>query len=659
MRIFALVRSLFLILALASPVLLVAQFQPPTDEELKMTDEPKAPGTAAVYLFREETTDDTLHYHSYYERIKVLTEKGKEMATVRIPYEHGQFQVTDISGRTIHPDGTIIPLTTKPTDLMDVKSGVTQMNTMVFTLPSVEVGSILEFRLQLRYDDSMVSSPAWMIQQPYYVRKAHYMFKPAATSYSRYITNGRGQALDRLMYAVIGLPLDKVTHDQLGHYLLDVADIPPTPSDDWMPPLNTIKQRVQFYYTYARSGQEFWDAEGKRWAKEAERFTNPKNPIKDALQGIVAPADTDEQKARKIYAAVMKLENTDFTRKKSHAELKAEKIKAIKDAEDVWKQQAGTGDELALLYVALARAAGLKVWPMEVVDRTRAIFDPNFLSAGQLDDYIAIVEIGGNEVFLDPGQKMCPFGILHWKHTIASGFKLADKGAALATTPAGTYKTAVLQRAADINIDPQGAVTGNLRYVMSGPDALYWRQIALENDPDEVKKKFFEYVRDEVPDGVQPEVDHFSGIDDPNVNLGALVKITGSLGTATGKRLFLPGQFFQSHAKHPFVAEAKRITPVDVHFARMEQDNVSYHLPAGIVCESAPQTADLSWPNHALMKVREITKDNQVDIVRAFARNFAMLEPAEYNDIHDFYQKVATADQQQIVLTRAPAPKGN
>ena len=72
----ALMRHTLLLLALAAPALLHAQFQPPTQEELSMTADPKAPGAAAVYLYREETTDDSLHYHSYYERIKILTEKG-------------------------------------------------------------------------------------------------------------------------------------------------------------------------------------------------------------------------------------------------------------------------------------------------------------------------------------------------------------------------------------------------------------------------------------------------------------------------------------------------------------------------------------------------------------------------------------------------------
>src|SRR5258708_6614195 len=402
------VRFAPLSLCLASPILVRAQFQEPTKDELTMTADPKAPGAAAVYFYREETVDDSLHFHSYYSRIKVLTEKGKELATVRIPYEHGNFKVTDIKGRTIHADGTVIPLTTKPSDLVEVKTGSLQVNAMVFTLPSVEVGCILEYRLQLRYDDNMVSSPNWAVMQQYFVHKAHYFFNPSHGG----AINSRGEYLGRLMYSIRAGKTDKVVTDATGRYTFDVTDVPAIPTEDWMPPLNSLNWKVEFYYTQYTSGVDFWQSEGKRWAKESNHFAEPTKTLKEATAQIVAPGDTDEQKAQKIYDAVMKLNNTSFTREKSKAERKQEKIKPIKDAEGAWKEKEGTSDDIAMLYVAIARAAGLSSWPMQVVNRNSAIFDPSFLETYQLDDYIAIVKIGDKEIFLDPGQKMGPFGRL-------------------------------------------------------------------------------------------------------------------------------------------------------------------------------------------------------------------------------------------------------
>jgi Domain of Unknown Function with PDB structure (DUF3857)/Transglutaminase-like superfamily len=648
-------RSIFLVLLVASTGPLHAQFQQPTDEELKMTADPKAPGAAAVYLYREETTDDALHYQTFYERIKILSEKGKEQATIHVPYLRGNFKVTDIKGRTIHADGTVIPLTAKPSDLMDFKTKDLQVNQMVFTLPSAEVGSILEYHLEIHYDDEMVLSPQWDVQQPFFVHKAHYRWVPLQSG-GRYITDSHERILDRLMWIAIGFPQESIIRDAQGRFTVDLTDIPPTPADDWMPPLNTLKWRVEFYYTYAHSEKEYWDNEAKIWAKNSERFTNPSGQIKQIVSQIVAPSDTEEQKARKIYAAVMKLDNTRFSRTKSDAERKAEKLKPIKSAEDVWKQQSGSDDDMALLFIALGRAAGLKVWPMQVADRSRAFMDVHNLRAGQVDDYIAILDLSGKEIFLDPGQKMCPFGSLSWKHSLASGFRLSDKGATLGTSPQSPYKNASVQRTADLTIDPDGSVKGTLRYIMTGPEALHWRQLALQNDTEEVKKQFNESIRRDMPDGVEADFDHFLALDDYDSNLMGVVNVSGNIATATGKHVFLPGLFFESHANHPFVAQAKRTVPVDVHYASMESDEVVYHLPTGYSVESAPQATTLSWPDHAMLKIGSATKGSDVTVVRNFAHNYTVLDPKEYTDLHDYFQKIATADQQQLVLTRAPAP---
>jgi hypothetical protein len=646
-----------LLLVVAPSTLLRAQFDNPTKEELQMTADPAAPGAAAVYLYREETTNDNQHYHTYYERIKVLTEKGKELATIRVPYERGQFTVADIKGRTIHADGTIIPLTAKPSDLMDFKTKNLQVNTMVFTLPSVEVGSILEYRLELRYDDGFVSSPQWEVQQPYFVHKAHYSFAPSGRGED--ISNSRGDRLDKLMYSDNAGGNHKMIHTASGTYVCDVTNVPPIPTDDWMPPLNSLNWRINFYYTYTDSQADFWDVESKRWAKDTDHFANPTKALKEAVGAIVAPADSDDQKAHKIYEAVMKLDNTSFTREKSEAELKKEKLRDIRDAEDVWNRKSGSANELALLYVALARAAGLQAYPMQVVNRDRAVFDPNYLSTYQLDDYISIVVVGGKEVYLDPGEARCPYGLLHWKHTIASGIRLKSSGPSLGTTPANTYLQAAEARIADLTIDAGGNVTGTIRYVLGGQDALYWRQLALKNDADEVQKQFNEAVREQIPDGVQPDFDHFLGLDDWNVNLVATVHVTGNMGTVTGKRFFMPGLFLESHVKHPFVAEDKRDTPIDVHYAKEQQDDVTYHLPQGYTVESAPQAASISWPGNAMMAIKIKPKEGGIEVVRVMAYNFTLLDSKDYSDLHDFYQKAATADQQQLVLTRTTAAQAN
>jgi len=646
----------------------MAQFQQPTDEELKMTADPKAPGAEAVYLNIVEIANDPLHYHSFYARIKVLGEKGKELATVEVPYLKENFKINDIKGRTIHSDGTVIPLVVKPEDLLISKNGDRQIDKKVFTLPSVEVGSILEYRYQLDYDNNHYSSPTWDVQLKYPVRKAHYEFTPfkaflpgPQNQTSSYLTNERGQTLNSLIWWG-RLPSGVSVQDggATGRFSLDVTDVPPTPDEEWMPPIRSLLYRIHFYYKASSTAAQFWLDESKRWSKDVDRFAEPSKEIREAVTGLIAAGDSDEIKAKKLYKAVQALDNTDYSRKKSQSELKQLKLKEAKHAEDTWKQKSGDSEDIALLYLAMVRAAGLKAFAMKVVTRDRGEFDPTYLYMDQLDDTVVLLGIDGKGVLVDPGEKMAPFGTLSWRHSGAGGIRQSDEGAGYQVSPEQAYVANTTSRMMDINLDAHGGMTGSGQIVMAGQEALRWRQAALRNDDTELKKQFDHALDSLVPDGVQMHVDHFLGLDDPDSNLMAIVKVQGTLGAATSKRLILPGYFFEARGKTPFVSQDKRLEAVDMHYGDRESEQVTYHLPDGLAVEGAPPDANIPWKGHAVYVTKSASKPGQVIVARSLARAFALAKPEEYQDLRGFYQKVAAADQQQLVLSTAPpAGKGN
>jgi hypothetical protein len=319
-------RLFLLLLALLSPALLRAQFQKPTPEELKMTADPKAPGAAAVYLNVTEIADRELNFESYYARIKVLTEKGEDLATVELPYEKHVYSVADIKARTIQPDGTIVPLVGKPADLVQTKSKGYESGRKVFVLPAVQVGSILEYYFQIRFNSDYISNPYRDIQYPYLVHAAHFDCIDCG-------------ALSIFSALPAGVALSKEHH---GHITLDFSDVPPVPSEEWTPPIESVGYKVVFYNAYARSVDDFWKAEGDRWSKSADSFTEPSKSFRATVNGLVVPGDSGLDEAKKLYAAVQALDNTDFSREKSDAERKKLNLKEIGRAEDVWTQKSGT-----------------------------------------------------------------------------------------------------------------------------------------------------------------------------------------------------------------------------------------------------------------------------------------------------------------------------
>jgi hypothetical protein len=268
------------------------------------------------------------------------------------------------------------------------------------------------------------------------------------------------------------------------------------------------------------------------------------------------------------------------------------------------------------------------------------------------------VQIDGKEVYLDPGQKMCAFGVLHWKHEIASGFRLSDKGVTIEETPAGPPKAAGIQRIAEVIIDDRGVITGMGRLVLSGQEALYWRQLALVEDQAELSKDFTDYVGASLPDGVTGALDNFEGLTDYESDLIARIKLSGLLGSSTGKRLIVPGLLFEARGKHPFVEESREV-PVDLHYATMEQDEVTYHLPSGVKLDTLPHDPKIEWTSRIGLSMKVASAADAVTIKRTFVRTSALLDPSLYGTLRYIYRQISAADQQQLVLSRADDAAGN
>jgi hypothetical protein len=254
---------------------------------------------------------------------------------------------------------------------------------------------------------------------------------------------------------------------------------------------------------------------------------------------------------------------------------------------------------------------------------------------------------------------MCPFQTLHWSHSDAGGVRQSASGNAVITSPLQVYSANSTTRVGNLTIDEHGAVSGGIRLVMGGQEALRWRQYALENDETEVKKRFDHWLDSIVPEGVEAHIDHFLGLGQPDANLMAIVNVQGVLGTATSKRLLLPGFFLETRGIRPFVNQQKRQELVDMHYGEQITDQVVYHLPPGFAVEGAPEDANIPWTGRAGFRTKTTVQPGQVTVARTLSRAFTFLKADDYQDLRDFYQKMAATDKQQLVLTAAPAAKGS
>ena len=701
--------GLFLLVA-AGPLVSYGQFQPPTKEELSMKSDPKAPGAAAVYLYREETADDPHHFSTVYARIKVLTEAGKELATVHVTYQRNfvfnaagnnssrmgsgtsnhwdapdvshagedmpnntdsfnvRTEVTAIEGRTIHPDGTIVPLTGSPNDLLRVKKGRNEINDLSFNLPSVEVGSILEYRYQVRYD-RFNQAPEWQIQQPFFVHRAHYAFIPAekflpernkmgaAGVDDSALTDSHGQSMTDIRYAPVLPAGAAVKAEASGNYTVDLTDIPPIPQEAFGPPLANQIYQVSFFYTPTPDEKEFWQKEMGYWTKNLNQYIAPTSALQNTVAEIIASSDSQLDKAKKIFALVQKLQNIDFN-SDGEPDINSDWIPKG-HVDGVLSDRKGTSNQMAYLYLALARIAGLSARPQRVASRSQRLFSPHFLRTDQLDSVVIAVNIDGKEITVDPGTKMAPFETLHWAHAGAGGVALATNGKVeIVITPLQQNTDNSLLRVGSLNVSPQGAISGTLKVAFIGQQAIQLRQLAIRSGADVVKHEIDRMLAQDVPEGVMAKVDHVAYLDDASKQLLAVVPVSGTLATHTGNRLILPRLFFESRATNPFPPDENRLLPVDMRYPAQEQEQITYVLPTGFALEGSPQDTVMKWEENAAYQLKSKTAGEAITNARILARGFTLLDAKQYGQLRDFYQKVVAADQQQLVVSATAAPKG-
>ena len=649
------------------PRLQAADFIKPTSQELSMKELPGYPGAAAVILFREELTNDDMHSVEHYERIKILTPEGKKYANVELGYVTGlgtagyygdDKSLEQISGRTINADGTVIPFTGKPYLKVLEKTTGYKVQQKVFTLPDVEVGSIIEYRYFTRISDYTVEAPTWMIQDDLYVKSAHFAWWPTRRTL---IDEEQNPINSIAWFPVLPQGAQIESHEitrsaqDMGanrEYEIHVKDIPPRVREEFMPPISSYSYRVNFSFTPYRSGQEYWQHAGKQWSKRVNSFAGPNSALRDATAKVTAGANTPEEKLHKIYAAVMALENTQFTRERDQREDKAAGMGQVKEASDVLTRGRGTPNQLAELFLGMTRAAGLQAYAMWVPDRSERIFIPSWLQSGQLDDYIVIVSVGGKDVFFDPGSRYCGFGELAWQHTLVGGVRQTDSGTTLAETSSATYKANQTARVANLTMSSGGQVTGTVDLTFNGAPAVYWRQAALRGDEEGLRKELRETAEEMLPRTLDLEVADIQDAASFEKPLKVRYKVTGTLGNSMGKRTVLPVDVFRANSRSTFSQE-KRDTSVYFHYPQSTRDAVRINVPQEMSIEAVPASTKLDLPNRGVYSLQVTQGPTSVTTRRDLLFNDVLVEPKDYTQLRTFYSQLESKDQEPVILKPA------
>jgi hypothetical protein len=616
-------------------------------EDLKMTNIAEQPGASAVILFRQEFYNDRDNKFWIYRRIKVLTEAGRKYADVELPYLRGRFKITEIKARTIHSDGTVIDFEGKPLDKIIFKAHGFKAHVKTFTLPDVQVGSILDIRYGWHFDDDYsLWQPDWQVQQDLFQKKVSFIYLPSSLaghiSWSAY------------------LPKENLPqYGKDNRITLDMENVPALLPEPYMPPMSSLRWRVNFYYVYASSKEEYWKDKGETWNGIIESFLDKKKAIERVLPQVIVPTDTPEQKVRKIYAYITQLENRSYIPERAEKEERELKITENANVEDVLKQRSGDHDDLNLLFVAMVRGAGIPARLMLVPDRSQNIFSEGFLSFDQFDALVAVVQLNGKDVFLDPGTRFCPYGLLDWRYAAVEGLiEDGEHGAKLITTNPPSYKQAMIQRKATLTLADDGSATGTIAVGYFGLEAMQRRQFAALSDTAGTKKKLEDEIKSWLPPGSEVTLSKPPLWDETEKPLIAEFKISSPLAINAGKRRLMPLHIFETNNTNVFPS-ATRTQVIYFDYPFQTIDEVDVTTPAGVTVESLPQDDSVRL-DYALYEAKQkIVSPGLIRSMRNIIMAGMIFPTGKYAEIKKFYDKVSTDDGEQVILKVAPHAEGN
>ncbi len=632
-------------------------FQPVSPEELKMTSEPQAPGAPAIVLYRQVDRDDNGNtgHEDNYVRIKILTEEGRKYADVEIPFfRESEDNIVNVHGRTIRPDGSIANFDGKVFEKSIVKGRDMRFMAKTFTLPDVQVGSVIEYYYTIDFSQHYIYDSHWIVSDELFTKDGRFSLKPFESNYERFTLRWSWNQLPP------GTSQPQEGPDHI--FRMEVNNVPPFQEEDHMPPQNELKSRVDFIYskeTFEPDVDKFWRKTGKQLNDKMEGFVGKRKAMEQDAGPMLAGIDSPEAKLRKIYSVVQQMRNTTYEPQKTVEEKKREKEKEAGNVEGVFKQGYGNQRQLNWLYLALVRAAGFEASGVWVSDRYNYFFHPNLMDSAKLDENLVVVKLNSTEIYCDPGAKFAPFGLLPWAETGVQGLRLDKDGGAWVQTPLPDSSASRVERKANLKLDPEtGGLEGKLTITYTGLEALR-RRVEQRNQDDTERKKFLEEeVKEHVPAAIEVDLTNKPdwGSSDPPLVAEFDLKVPG-WAAAAGHRALLPVGLFGATEKHVF-DHANRVHPIYFDFPSQKLDDITIELPLGwqVAAVPAPQTND----GHIAVYAMKVENGNgALHVARKLDLNFLLIEQKYYPALRKFFQAVKTGDEEQVVLQPGMAITGN
>ncbi len=618
-------------------LLLSGEF-PPIDESQKtLAEVPFAKGAPAAVLLAARQCEWTwldndlmLRMHEV-RRVKILTEAGVKSDGDLSFDLYGSWRVKKVEARTVLPDGTVV----------DASGGVHRerseagVEAIRVAFPRVQVGAILDFRIETNADAASVSP--WYIQERIPVVQSRLVLMPP-----------KG-----LKYRMIPL---RLTDEQakpesystsMGKvFVWSFESVPPLPDEANIPPRSEVAEgllafpieyRGEGTVVFATDWRSFCEQRKLSWEDWLSRsHGNAATLAKQVTNGKNDPVQKAEAIRRELLQRI-RVEALDDSPRDS-------------SPDEVLAKGKGTSADAAGVAVAMLRAAGVDATLAAIRRRSNGGMAIDTPVPVFFDDLLVRIPGEKGPVFFSPASRIAVGG-LPWdcRGVLAAPFESkVEQPTSIPDFKSSENRTL---RTANVTVDATGLLRGDAQLVYQGIAAEPWRARLADLDTDRRKEAVRESLRRFMP-GAQVTSLEIVDLDDESKDL--TVKVAweaegyASLG---GKRLLLnPNLFARTDAEA--WAPADRKLPVDLRAAYEQLDTVTIRLPEGVRDVTVPPPAAMNaGPVGAYQETFDrgqgtvtVKRNMRLDV-------YFFPDLRSYAGLRRWFQAIASADDRPLVLT--------
>jgi hypothetical protein len=597
---------------------------------------------------------ETTEFH--YIRIKIFNDRGRDkFTTVDIEFSKNE-RISEIAGRTIRPNGEIVELKKDAVfERVAAKTSGLKEKVKSFAMPAVEAGGIVEYRWRKTITSEYVTNYFRLdFQRDIPVQQITYHIKPLDTPRFPY-------GMRSLTMHIQTTPFAKEPN---GFYATTAANVPAYKEEPDMPSETDVRPWVLLYYTEDTKQQvdKYWENQGKKLYDAYKGRVKISDEIRGTAAEVISGSKDDEEKLRKLFDYVRKqFKNTGYEAESTHQE--RDKVKENRTTADTYKQKAGTGFEITLLYIAMAQSQGLDARLAYLPNRSFGQADRAFMDTYFLVSRDVAVKVNGQWKFCDPASPLLSFGMVNSDEEGQQALITDPKQPVMVPTPIAEPAASLSSRRGNFKLAEDGSLEGDVALEYTG-HSLVGRKLRYQKQSPEERE---ESVRQVVKD-------RFGGAEVTNIkvegatdNLQPLkvsyhVKIE-AYAQRTGRRLFLKCSYFGRDFKPRYTASDRRY-PVTFGSAWSEQDSVAYELPPGYSLEKAEAPPPLRAGGVTEQTVKMTI--NPKTRVLTFERNFVFgtggrlgFPKEAYKDLKLVFDRFQEMDDHTLIVKQDAAGGSN